>query len=538
MGLVPGTTNLVYSHHASDPAYGRACSAFDLVRLHWFKDLDENVKPDTPINRLPSNIEMCTVASRDKRVIEEIFSTIAEDFEKDVSDGDSDDVNNPDDVGWKTRISLTNTGRFRESVQNYDLLRKHDPVFRSLYFNIMTMMPELNQDVPWRRVSSMTRAWDDVDTAELRFYLEREYRVKITKELAESLVIAEAGQHRKHPVQDYLRELEWDGTPRVETSLPGAEDTPYNRLVARKVLVGAVARAMEPGVKWDHTLILYGPQGVGKSTWMERMAMVGSPERRSYLYSLGDIRSKDTLMAMNMSWIVTSDEGHTLRKSDNDTLKEFLTRNSDVYRVPYGRATRLHPRQCVIWSTTNDETILRRQEGNRRFLIVRCMRKLDLDTMTPEYVDQLWAEAYALYAAGERLFLTEEEFRQAEKQQQPFLEEDTTAGILQEFLDQLVPLDWWDRSPEERLQWLEDRRSGFEPEGEIQVDRTCTRQLWAEALGQHIPPRRGDLLEIAASLREIGWDTGYGTGKSQGHRRFKGYGPQTSFYRPSGKDLI
>ena len=39
----------LYSHHATDPAGGKLCNAFDLVRLHKYGALDDDAKPDTPV---------------------------------------------------------------------------------------------------------------------------------------------------------------------------------------------------------------------------------------------------------------------------------------------------------------------------------------------------------------------------------------------------------------------------------------------------------------------------------------------------------
>lgn len=516
MGPVSGAAGLFYSHHANDPSHGRTCSAFDLVRLHLFGTEDDGAKPGTPINKLPSHESMLALVATDPRSVEESFKSLTADF--------GDDVAEDTGLSWRSQLQRTNQGRFRDIVSNWDLIKEHDRVFGLLYFNELTMSPEVSGDLPWRKVTSTSRTFDGIDHAELRDYIERAYRFRPVKEQVDHLVATKAGQRRVSPVRDYLERLVWDGKPRVETCLPGAADTWYNRLVARKVLTAAVARVYSPGVKWDHTLVLYGPEGVGKSTWIEKMATVGYPERGPRHYALGPINSKDTLLAMHMSWIVVSDEGHSLRKSDNDALKEFLTRTSDVFRMPYDRDTVVHPRQSVIWSTTNDDVFLRRQEGNRRFLMIRCLERFDIDGLTPELVDQLWAEAVAMYKAGERLYLTDDEARLAELERDPFVEEDTTAGVLEEFLLRPVPEDWWERSPESRRQWVEDRSAGFEPEGTLVVDRTCSRQLWHEALGQRIPPRRTDLLELAASLKAIGW-------VSVGARHFPGYGTQTVFVR-------
>ena len=51
----------------------------------------------------------------------------------------------------------------------------------------------------------------------------------------------------------------------------GAADNEYTREVTRKMFVGAVARAYEPGSKFDNMLILSGRQGIGKSTILRKV---------------------------------------------------------------------------------------------------------------------------------------------------------------------------------------------------------------------------------------------------------------------------
>lgn len=54
--------NFLYSHHATDPASGKLCNSFDLIRLHKFHEEDEEAKPDTPVTQLPSFKAMCEFA--------------------------------------------------------------------------------------------------------------------------------------------------------------------------------------------------------------------------------------------------------------------------------------------------------------------------------------------------------------------------------------------------------------------------------------------------------------------------------------------
>ena len=87
-----------------------------------------------------------------------------------------------------------------------------------------------------------------------------------------------AYRHSIDPLRDYLEGLVWDGTPRMETCLPGVVPTEYTRLVARKVMTAAVARVLEPGIKWDHMLVIFGSEGLGKSMWIRFVLVPGQTD--------------------------------------------------------------------------------------------------------------------------------------------------------------------------------------------------------------------------------------------------------------------
>lgn len=526
MGPIAGADGLVYSHHANDPAFGRACSAFDLVRLHLFSELDDGKPMNTPVNRLPSNDAMLELANRDQRVIEQRAAEVRGDVEIDFTD-DLDDLISSD-TAWMAQLTTEpRTGRLQDSVGNWDLLLEHDRVFRVLRYNTLTFTVEAATHLPWRPVRKESETTFDVtDRYEAQDYLERTYLLRTSTEKVSRKIDQVARRNLYNPVVDYLESLTWDGKPRVETCLPGVKPDYQARLIARKVMTAAVARMFNPGCKWDHTLVLYGSEGLGKSWWVDKMS-------RGYSASLGPLDHKDTLLTLQRSWIVTSDEGHSLRKSDQEAQKEFLTRTTDVFRLPYERETTAHPRHCVIWSTTNDETFLTRQEGNRRFLIVHCEERVDFDALTPYYIDQVWAEAVQMYRDGEPLFVDTDEATELAAGRERFVEEDALGGIIHEYLERKVPATWWSMGIEGRRQWMADRDDGFVPEGTEQIDRVCSSQVWAEALGRPLGmKRRTDLLEITAALKRLpGWR------KLEGYHRLPGYGPQVVYER-TDEDLI
>lgn len=515
-GMGPIGPGLVFSHHATDPAAGVACSAFDLVRLHRFGFLDEDAKPGTPINKMPSTLAMLDLAVIDHRVMAELFTA---DFDEELNDI-------AEEHAWKTQLRLRRNGDFVDCISNWDLVKKHDPIFSLLYYNELSLSVETEGNLPWRPLGRGGPVFTSVDRAALAHHLERTYRVRPARFFVDELVNTTAQQRFVNPIREYLNSLEWDGTPRLEECLPGVKPTDYTRMVARKSMVAAVARQLDPGCKWDHSLVLFGPEGLGKSWWIDKIS-------RGFSASLGRIGDKDTLLTMQRSWIMVSDEGHSLRKADADVQKEFLTRCEDVFRLPYERESIVHPRRCVIWGTTNDEVFLRRQEGNRRFLIVHCEERVDFTLLTDEYIDQLWAEAVHLYRGGETLFLGELESENAVRERERFTEEDALGGLLQEYLDTLVPPTWDQMSTDSRKLWLANQADGLEAPGTELQTVVCSVQLWAEALGRRPGEhRRLDLLEISNAMKRVpGWEM------LPGRHRLPNYGPQQAFGRVTGDRL-
>jgi putative DNA primase/helicase len=531
-GVGEVAAGLWYSHHGGDPAHGEAQTAFDLVRIHLFGELDEGVKSTTPVNRKPSHVRMTEVASKDNKVIASMLSSLEEDFGKpdppptaptgqvDSTDPDEDpeedDEDAPDD--WRVKLAFNRAGSVVDSLHNWDLIIHNDQDFQCIVRNEMTNSIEIDRDLSWRAYRSNARSWVETDLQHLKNKIERRYRLKASKERVDEMVTLAAFDRKIDPVVDYLKGLDgrWDGRARVEECLPGVKATTFTRLVARKSMVAAVARAMQPGVKWDHSLILFGDEGLGKSYWVDKMS-------RGWTANLGDIRNKDTLITMDRTWIVMSDEGHSLKKADADAQKEFLTRTVDIYRAPYDRQVAEHPRRCVIWGSTNDDVFLRRQQGNRRFLIVHCTERVDFDMLTPDYVDQVWAEAYALWQKGERLYLDDTESSAAIEAREPFTEDDSLAGRIEDFLNMPVPEDWSTLGRALRTQHYRDYQDGLAPETEFRPKLTCPVQIWYELLGEMRNPQLADLRLIRESMKNVPgwrrldkpiWFPGYGTQRS------------------------
>lgn len=261
----------------------------------------------------------------------------------------------------------------------------------------------------------------DHDDLALKHWAATYYRFEPSKELcfeAHSLV---ARQYAYHPVRRYLSSLTWDGQPRLDTWLKTALNASgpkeYLNAVSRKVLVAAVKRVFEPGCKFDYVLVLEGFQGKGKSSALGILA--STPW---FTDGLGDIHNKDVVDQMTGKWIIELGELASIRKSETESNKAFLSRQVDRVRLSYGRRSEDFPRQSIFIGSTNAKEYFTDETGNRRYWPVR-VDQADRKWIA-ENRDQLWAEAMMRYELDEDVWLSPELEAVAAREQEKRFEVD------------------------------------------------------------------------------------------------------------------
>lgn len=472
-GVIIYDDKFTYSHHATDPASGVLCNAWELVRLHSFIDLDVNVDPDTPMASRPSYKAMAKLASEDKKVSAQIITDRVEEASVDFAEP----VIEANGTDWKEKLKVTEKGALAQTIENAVIILRHDPNLKdSLAYNEMDHNIVTLKSLPWRTVRGESQ-WVDTDDASLRYYMERLYGMTGKDRIFDAVNVV-AQERSFHPVRDYLNECTWDGVPRVDTLLIdylGAEDNPYTRAVTRKTLVAAVARIFKPGCKFDYMLTLRGRQGLGKS------AFIGKLGGAWFSDTFTTMQGKDAYEQVQGVWIMEVGELAGMRKAEAETIKLYISKQVDRFRPAYGRRLQEFPRQCVFIGTTNETQFLRDTTGNRRFWVVDTPNDPthDLwDELTSETIKQIWAEAVELYKAGEKLYLPKSIEKMAREVQESYEEENPRAGIVADYLERLLPTEWDDMDGYARREWLESNK-----EGTIKRSNVCTLEIWVEALG-------------------------------------------------------
>jgi putative DNA primase/helicase len=165
-----------------------------------------------------------------------------------------------------------------------------------------------------------------------------------------------------------------------------------------------VARVMQPGVKFDYSLVLEGRTGRRKSTFFSTLA--GKEHFSDTHFDIG--QGKDGWEQLGGLWIYELSELTALRKADSEQVKAFFSSVVDRYRSAYGKYVQAHPRQCVIGCSTNKRQYLYDLTGNRRFWPVWVEHTIRTEWLE-KWRGQLFAEALAAYKAGERFAPTLEE---------------------------------------------------------------------------------------------------------------------------------
>ena len=472
-GVIIYDNKFTYSHHATDPASGVLCNAWELVRLHHFLDLDANVDPDTPMASRPSYKAMAKLATEDKKVSAQLVSDRVEEAVGDFST--EIDANGAD---WKEKLKVTEKGALAQTIENAVIILRHDPNLKDcLAYNEMDHTIVSLKNLPWREVKGESQ-WVDSDDASLRFYMERFYGMTGKDRIFDAVNVV-AQERSFHPVRDYLQSCVWDGIPRVDTLLIdylGAEDNAYTRAVTRKTLVAAVARIYNPGCKFDYMLTLRGRQGLGKSALI---AKLGGPW---FSDTFTTMQGKDAYEQVQGVWIMEVGELAGMRKAEAETIKLYISKQVDRFRPAYGRRLQEFPRQCVFIGTTNEAQFLRDTTGNRRFWVVDTPNdpSRDMwDELTEETIKQIWAEAVEMYHAGEKLFLPKSIEQMAREVQESYEEENPRAGIVADYLEKLLPPNWSEMDSYTRREWLESSSE----QGTVERRTVCTLEIWVEAFG-------------------------------------------------------
>jgi len=433
------------------------------------------------------------------------------------------------DDGFDKPLERNEKGCILPNSRNAERILINNPFKGVIAYDGFKNIEVIIGDLPWRKREQPQKeyeAWLGSDDSRLLHFFGKKYDFK-SKEIILNAYKEVTRQNSFHPVKNYLELQSWDSKQRAETFFVdylGAEDTPYIRAATRKWLVAAVTRIYEPGCKFDYMPVLVGPQGAGKSSLIARLA------KGWFSDSLKGLDNKEAGEHLQSSWIFEFGELAAMKKNEVEEIKAFITKQTDSYRLAYDRVVTEFPRKCVFIGTTNKPDFLTDQTGNRRFWVISTNpedRKYNVADLTDLVVGQIWAEAMKLYTKGEKLYLDDQLEEVANDIQESHMKIDPREGLIQEYLERSLPVEWDNMEIYERTNFLEKNEKNNHGMGTNKRTKVCAAEIWTECLGNnHKNMRPYDASSIYELLRKMdNW-------KERPPRSiFKHYGKQTTFIR-------
>jgi predicted P-loop ATPase len=252
----------------------------------------------------------------------------------------------------------------------------------------------------------------------LRQVMSDTFGFDLTDKHTRDAVISLALEHCFDPVTDMLAEAEanWDGTRRLDRMAAdylNCEDTTLNAACIRKTMIAAVARARNPGIKFDNITVLESDEGYNKSTaWRVLAGQQNFSDERI----IGK-DSREVQEQLSAVWIHENADLAGLKKAEVETVKAYASRQQDIARPAYGHFVKKQKRHSIEVGTTNSSEYLQSQTGNRRFWPMRVLKSIDVEKLKRDRL-QLWGEAAHYQSRGEGLVLDEALWGKAGEEQE------------------------------------------------------------------------------------------------------------------------
>lgn len=483
-GVIVYDERFAFSNHGTDPARGVLCNAFDIIRIHKFGHLDEKTG-DVAATKLPSYAAMVDWAKEIDNVKRELIkveqleqSEIEELFDGVVADISAETEENE----WFKQLQLAENGDIKPTFVNAVLIVANDSnINKQARYNEFAVQME----------NSKGELWSAPDSYRVRMYVGRKYNVDFPESKIEQAIEDLAHKNKFHPVRDYLLGLSWDFTERVETLFVDylhAEDTKYCREAAKCFLVAAVRRILQPGYKFDNVPALGGAQGIGKTTFIQMLAV-----KKEWAGELTSFDPKIASEETTGKWFIEMGEMQVSTRSSIEQEKSFISATSLKVRQAYARYPIEIKRQFVLMATTNEEEYLKDSTGNRRWWPIDSPleygKTIDFEGLTNN-IDQIWAEAVFLAQMGESTLMSKEALQEATSKQESKMEADEWEGIINAWLETEGAKNRYDQTTDDYFESAEKETREI----------VCIVEVWEDCLKMRTPPRPYDRRRIGKIL--------------------------------------
>ena len=373
------------------------------------------------------------------------------------------------------------TLKVNSPVNVLNAFRADDQLNIALKHNEFSQEHELTQDIQLGNTTLKKGELPSNFESVVKVYFENVIGAAFTSQAMLDGMETFLSERSYNPVKEYMENArdKWDKKQRINQMLQvylGAEDKELISKIAEMWLVGAVAKVYEPYVKFDYVLDLVGGQGVGKTSFLQKIG------GQWYTDAVTDFANKDNYDIMLKHLIVNDDEMVASDRMSFAETKSFISKTSLCFRKPYMRRTQEFAKNFVLARTSNHIEYLKDKTGERRFLPVLAnnnQQKKHPMNMTPETVEQIWGEAVTIYEKGFDLMFDDETEKELHEYREQFMFRDEIEMQVLQYLEMPVPQNWESKTTtEQSLYTLKYFANSPEwKSGGYELQRVSTREI-------------------------------------------------------------
>lgn len=238
-----------------------------------------------------------------------------------------------------------------------------------------------------------------------------------------------------NPFEDYVNKLpEWEEEYDFIEMLGNTIKTPNQEhwlKCFKKWFVAMVGSILVDEIVNHTALVLFGGQGLGKTTWLDNLV---PKELKEYKHSgFVNPKNKDTFVALSEKMLINIDELEALRANEIGAFKAMVTLPSVNIRRVYGHYTEHMPRRASFTASTNDKGILTDVSGSRRFLMFEA---LEINYVHDVPIEGAFAQALVLLREGFKFHFDKEEIQELNVANEQF----KAVNIEEDWVDELFTI--------------------------------------------------------------------------------------------------
>ena len=231
-------------------------------------------------------------------------------------------------------------------------------------------------------------------------------KIQVSKETL-TMILKSSFSQKYDPFHAYFNSLpDWDGVDHINElcNTLKSKNTNRARLYVKRWLIAMVASLIDRGIVNQSVFVLCGKQGVGKTTWFNRLI----PKiLNDYTYfGVINAKDKDSLISLSECFLICMDELESLNRNGLELLKEVVTKPVIRIRRPYATQAEKLERRASFCASVNSTQLLHDTTGSRRFLILE-VDDIHLDESIN--LEQLYSQAFVCFLEGEKYWFDYEE---------------------------------------------------------------------------------------------------------------------------------